>query len=219
MKPGLFFQNRQQQGDPIRINPQGGPPRDSIIGRADQGLQFHQNGTGPFETGNDHGAGNMEGTFREEQGRGVLNFRQAGVFHFKDPDFVGRTETVFNRPEYSVGMAPFAFKIQDRIHHMLQNAGAGDNSLLGDVSDQKKGSAGFFGPDHQPAGHLPDLGYASRRRTQFSGKNGLDRVNGQKPGLEALEDFQNRIQGGFRQDLDRAVSEAQAFPAHFDLTG
>ena len=58
-------------------------------------------------------------------------------------------------------MIAVAFKIQNRIDHMLQKFGAGNGTIFGHVTDQQRRYAGLFGHQHQTDRGFPDLADAS----------------------------------------------------------
>ena len=58
---------------------------------------------------------------------------------------MSRAEAVFNGAQNTELIAPVALKINHRIDHMLQNAGACNLAILGDMADQHQGGIIVFG--------------------------------------------------------------------------
>ena len=53
------------------------------------------------------------------------------------PSSAVEPEAVFERTEDPVGIVAVAFKLQNRIHHVLEYLGACNRSVFGDVADQE----------------------------------------------------------------------------------
>ena len=62
---------------------------------------------------------------------------QPGVSHFEHPDFTGGTESVLDRSQYTIWMVALSFKVENRIHHVLQNLRTGQCTVLGHMSNEK----------------------------------------------------------------------------------
>src|SRR5499426_1893171 len=73
------------------------------------------------------------------------NTAQPGARHLEHADFVGRAETVLDRAQDAELVRALALEGQDRVHHVLDDARAGDGPFLGDVTDQYHGSARALG--------------------------------------------------------------------------
>ena len=65
--------------------------------------------------------------------------------HRKHANFVHRTKAVFDRTHQSVGGMGVAFKVQNRIDHVLQHARASQSTFFGDMPDQHNSRARGFG--------------------------------------------------------------------------
>ncbi len=80
---------------------------------------------------------------------------------FEHADFAHRTEAILDRAQNSVCMAAFAFKIEDCIHHVLQDFWACQSPVLCHVAhDEARGGAFLRGFKHS-APHLANLGHTT----------------------------------------------------------
>jgi hypothetical protein len=55
---------------------------------------------------------------------------------------------------------PVAFELQNGVHDVFQDFGAGDVAFFVDVADEEGGRAGFFGEFEEGGGVFTDLGDA-----------------------------------------------------------
>src|SRR5204862_1035760 len=62
---------------------------------------------------------------------------ETAIRHFENADLVRRPEPVLHRSEDAELVAAVAFEIEDGIDHMLDDLGAGDLAVLGDMADEK----------------------------------------------------------------------------------
>ena len=61
---------------------------------------------------------------------------QAGLLHFVDTELGSASETVLYRSQDAVHIVLVALKLDDSIYDVFQRLGAGERTLLGDVSDE-----------------------------------------------------------------------------------
>ena len=69
------------------------------------------------------------------------------------------------------------FKVQHRVHHVLQHARPGQRALFGDVSDQHDGRATGLGCAREVGGTLAHLGDRARGAGELFGIDSLDGVD------------------------------------------
>jgi len=101
----------------------------------------------------------------------------------------------FDTPDDPVCVAGVPFKIEDRIHHVLEDLGTGNRSVLRDMADQKNRDAALFRKQDQLFGCLAHLSHAARRGRQDRGINrldGIDHDHGRGDGLDLLQDIVQR---------------------------
>jgi hypothetical protein len=78
--------------------------------------------------------------FAQEQLGRVGHLAQALAGHLEHADLVGGAEAVLDRAQDAEVVAAFALEIEHGIDHVLDDAGAGDLAVLGDVADQHHGA-------------------------------------------------------------------------------
>ena len=115
-------------------------------------------------------------------------------------------------------MAALALEIEHAIDHVLEHAGAGDLSLLGDVADEHENRAGALCEPDQLLGGAPHLGDRPRRRVQVVEIHGLDGIDdhhvGRRLALQARRDIAD-VDGSGKPH--RCAGEAEPGGAHADL--
>ena len=104
-------------------------------------------------------------------------------------------------------MAPFAFKIQHRVDHVLNNAGASDLAFFGDVTHKNNDDAFAFGECGEFVGDGADLGYGAGGAVDVIDPHGLDGINDHEVGFFGLQRGQDIAQVGFGGQLHRGVCE------------
>ena len=134
----------------------------------------------PFDAGEYGGAGAAEIALGQEKFGRVRHLAQPSAGHFEHADLVGRTEAVFDRAQNAELVRAFAFERQHGVDHMLDDAGARDLAILGDVADQNHGGAGSLGEADEFAGRSAHLGNGAGRGLDGLRPHGLDRVDDQK---------------------------------------
>ena len=70
------------------------------------------------------------------------------------PDLVGRPEAVLEGADEAERGLAVALELADHIHQVLEQAGARDGAVFGDVADEQHGEAAVFGDADEGARHL-----------------------------------------------------------------
>src|SRR5437764_11639600 len=73
----------------------------------------------------------------EERGARVLDLLQPRLPHREHADLLRRAVPVLLSAEDAELLLPLAFQIEDGVHHVLEDARAGDRALLRDVTDEE----------------------------------------------------------------------------------
>ena len=155
----------------------------------------------------------------EEQAGRVRHFHEPALLHLEDPDLVRRPEAILHRPQHTVGVMALALEVQHRVDEMLEDAGAGDGALLGDVTDEERGDARALGQRHQARAALAHLGDAAGRRLQVGQEHGLDGVDDERPRLEVVDGGLDGPEVTLRPQEQTIGGHPQALGAQLDLRG
>src|SRR5437899_1305474 len=115
------------------------PPRHGEPGARDERLDLDQHGSASLERREHGGTGRADRALREEGCRGVRHLDQAALPHLEDRHLVGRAEAVLDGAQYAERVRAVALEVEDGVDQVLEDARAGERTLLGDVSDQKAG--------------------------------------------------------------------------------
>ena len=139
--------------------------------------------------------------------------------HFKHANFMRRTEAVLDRPQNAVDVVPLALEVEHGIHHVLHDPRAGDDALLGDVSDDQNRQVMRLGELRQPGGAVAYLVDAARRRGRFVREHGLDGVDDEDPRPQRFGLSADMRHGGFGENVDVPVLQAEPLGVHAELAG
>jgi hypothetical protein len=190
-----------------------------FFSRTATSLQLYEDRARAFHAA-DHGRpGNPERALHEEDFRWIADLFEAGLFHFKDADLIGRAEAIFDGPEYAEAVAALALEIEHGVDHVLENARTRDRAVLRHMTDQKRREPGLLRPHDDRSGTFPDLGNTAGRRRYRGAENRLDRVHDQHPRLELFDVIHDALERGFAEHEQIRRGDAEPFGAHFDLSG
>jgi hypothetical protein len=153
----------------------------------------------------------------QEDRRGIRHLLQPGLAHREHAQLVDRAEAVLERAQHPEAAAALALEVQHRVDHVLEHARAGDAALLGDVTDQEHGRAGFLGEAHQPRGGLAHLADRAGGGGEGVGPQRLDRVGDDEPGAVFGRMREDPLDAGFRQRRHAFERKPEALGAAGDL--
>ena len=200
LQPAPLLQYRQQHGCTVIIKAVAGAPCSPTIGRrSKQSLNLRQHRPCPFH---DAGHTGSRGPLRpagQQHFRRIFHLRQPLGLHLKHADFIRGTKPVLGRPEDPIAHVLIPFKVEDAIHHVLQNLWSCNGALLIDMPDHKHRNILAFGQLHQRHSTSLYLGHAAGRTIQLWIIKGLNRVNDQDIRLFLLHGIQYIRKTGFRQ--------------------
>ena len=108
---------------------------------------------------------------------GVGHPLEAAAGHLEQPQLPGRTEAVLDRPQQAQGVVAVALEGQHGVDQVLEQAGAGQGPLLGDMADQDGRGPRRLGHGRQLLGAAPHLDHRARARVQVRVPHGLDGVD------------------------------------------
>ena len=97
--------------------------------------------------------------------------------HFKDPNLVGRAETVFHGTKHAETMMFIPFEIQNGIHHMFQHTRTSKRPLFCHVTNDKNGNLIEFRKSHQRSCRLTHMRHASGYPVSLRMCHRLNRVD------------------------------------------
>ena len=114
-------------------------------------------------------------------------------------------------------MAALALEVEHRVHHVLEDARAGDGAVLGHVTHEKGADAALLGQGNQRARALPDLPDAPRSGRDGGSVNGLDGIHHQHRGLDGPDLFEDALQRRLAQHQQVRRRQGNALSPHLDL--
>ena len=148
---------------------------------------------------------------------GVGDLGEAGAGHLEDADLVGRAEAVLDRAQDAKLVAALALEIEHGVDHVLDDAGAGDLALLGDMADKDDGGAAPLGEGDQLMRAGADLRDGTGRGLDLVGPERLDRIDDGDIRALGVERGQDVAQRRLGAQPHRRIAKAKALRAHADL--
>ncbi len=199
--PGPLFEHGQQQRQPTAVHPLGRAPTGGLRrGLRRQRLHLDQQGPLALHGGEHRAPRRPRAPVAEEELIGVGHRSQAGVAHLEEPELPGRPEPVLGGPHHAQRVVAVSLDGEDRVHQVLEGAGAGQGPLLGHVAHQHERHVVELGQVHHDVGARPHLGEAPGGARCARVGHGLDRV----------DDHEGRrrvAQGGGQDRQIRAVED------------
>jgi hypothetical protein len=171
------------------------------------GLDAAQNG----------GPGGIGGAFSEEQLRWIGHGPEPGARHLEHPQLAHRAEAVLDGTHDAVRVVLFAFEIQHGVDDVLERLRSGQTPVLGDVADQEGRNVLALGREEQLGCRLANLADAAGGRLELEREHGLDRIDNDERGPQPGDLFENALEAGLREDVERRAFDAEPFTARFDL--
>jgi hypothetical protein len=143
-------EHRDQQGEPVGVDPHPGPAGVPVADRGDQRLDLDEERSAALQGGRDDAARRDQVVLDEEGAGRVGQLGQPELAHLEHADLFGRAVAVLRGPQQSQPRRPVALKPQDGIDQVLEGLRPGDRPVLGHVADEDHGDAIALGQVHQP---------------------------------------------------------------------
>ena len=213
----MAVQHREQHRQPPAVKTQRGAARITTAAAINQRLHLDQERARAFPHRKNGAARLLSVRAREENRRRVAHRLQAILQHGEHPQLIDRAEAVLHRAQHAEAAARLAFKIQHRIDHMLQHAGAGNRALLGNVADEKNRRAARLGKAHQLRCALAQLADRTRRGRKRLAVKRLNRIDHQHRRLLRRGRCQNTLNLRFTEKHDALACQSQPLGAQPNL--
>ena len=121
-------------------------------------------------------------------------------------------------PQHPQGVMAVAGQFCHRVDHVFQHLGAGQRTILGDMTDQHGGQRPGLGLSHQSLGRRPDLADRTGRTALGRQVDGLHRIHDEQVGFELIEVGKDRLNGGIAGQPEVVVHGAQPLGPQPNLT-
>jgi len=142
-----------------------------------QRLNFDEQRSGALYTWNDNRTTDAFRALVQEQGAWIRNWVKSRFPHFENTNFVGRPKTILHAPEYAKGLSSFPFKIEHRIHQVLEQSWPRNISIFGYMAYECNGHIATLGETEKLVRTLSYLTDASRHRAKLTAVDRLDGVH------------------------------------------
>ena len=172
----MTVQHGQQHGQTVALQTHAQAPRAGPSG-VYQGLDFDQQGAGAFQrhqhTRSRHGLA----VGGQEDGTRVAHPFEPLVGHGEHADLVDCAEAVLDGAHQAKAAVRVAFKVEHRVHDVLQHTRPGDGAFFRHMPHQHGGAASGLGHARQVGGAFPHLCHRTGGRGELVGVNGLNRID------------------------------------------
>ena len=143
---------------------------------------------------------------------------QPSAGHLENPDLVRGAEAVLDGTQDAKGMTPVALEVEHSIHHVLDHLGAGNLTVLGDMTDEHEGGAGLLGKADQGLRGGTNLTDGAGCSVERIGPKGLNRVDDDEIRTLAIGQCGHDVgEVGFAGERHRRFGIAQARSPETDL--
>ena len=114
-------------------------------------------------------------------------------------------------------MMPFAFEVQHRVDDVLERLGTGEAAVLGHVADEKRRDVVTLGGEQKLRRGLAHLADAAGRRLELQREHRLNRVDDEQLRPDAADLFENALDAGLGEQIERRIADAEPIAARLDL--
>ena len=148
-----------------------------------------------------------------------MNGLEPTAGHRVQGEFGNGAEPVLAGAQSAQVVARLALERHHHIHQVLEQLGACDHPVLGDMADQNHRDAPGLGKVLKARGDLPNLAHRSRHRVHIIEDGGLDRVDNNQNGLHVFDLRHDRIARGLGKQEEIWVQAVDAPGAQRHLFG
>ena len=137
--------------------------------------------------------------------------------HLEDGQLRCGPETVLDTAKYAVRAAILPLELQYHIDDMLEDLGTGDETVLGDMSDQYDRDAGLLGKAKQLGRNFLDLRYRTGSRIQSLREHRLHRIDDHQLGHHGTGLCKDILHQRLAENETLPGIASQPFGPHLDL--
>ena len=184
---------------------------------AAQRLHLDQQGPRPFQGDGNRAARCIGQPFGQKHLGWVGHLDHAPFAHLKDADLVGAAKTILHRTQQAIGVKTFPLQLQHHIDHMLQNLGAGNRAIFGDMADEKNRDVMLFTGAQQGGGAIAHLADGAGCAGTARRVDCLHRVNDHQRRLHRFDLLDNLLDFDLREHKQFVVLDPQSRGAPPDL--
>ena len=195
----------QQHREAVGIETLGDAPRRTKAHAIDERLHLDEQRPAAIARHRDDAPGRRLGRARQEDGRRIAHFLEAGRGHGEEAQLVDGAEAVLGGAHDAIAAAGLALEVQHGVDQVLEQARAGDGALLGDVADDDHRRTGRLGKAHELRGAFAQLRYRTGGGLGGRRLHRLDRIDHQQRRAPLGAQRQDRLQLGLRDQPERAA--------------
>ena len=110
-----------------------------------------------------------------------------------------------------------AFEVEHGVDDMLERLGTGEAAVFRDVPDQERRDVVALRGKQELRRRFAHLADAAGRRLKLQREHRLHRVDDDQRRFDAADFFENALDAGFGQQIERRIADAEAIAARLDL--
>ena len=111
----------------------------------------------------------------------------------------------------------FAFEVEHGVDDVLERLRTGDVAVFRDVADEERRDVVALRREQELRRGFAHLADAARRRLELQREHRLHRVDDDQRRLDAADFFENALDAGLGEQIQRRVADAEAIAARLDL--
>ena len=180
-------------------------------------LKLRHDGPMPFHAGERDASRQRLPAFGQKETGWIRHAAKAVLFHHEKTGIRRRAKTILHRPKYAELETPISFEIQHRIHHVLQNAGPCDISVLRHMPDDEDRDPLLFGKPHQERRTIANLRGAPHRRRTLLHVHRLNGIHDEKRGMKTPGLLNHHIEIRAGEHEATVSVNPETLRAHFNL--
>ena len=137
--------------------------------------------------------------------------------HLEYAKLADRAEAVLHGADDAVRVMTLPFEVEDGVDDVLERLGAGEVAVLGHVPDEERRNVLPLRGKEQLRCRLADLADAAWRRLELQREHRLDRVDDDERRIEPPDLFEDPLEAGLREDVERRALHAEPLTSRLDL--
>ena len=170
-------EDRDEQGEAVRVEPDGRAPRRAVAGRGDERLDLDEERPAALQRRRDDAPGRGTSCSTRNARAGSATSRRPASTISRTPTSSVAPNRFFEARTQPERAAALALDGDDRVDEVLQRLGPGDAPLLRHVADEDDRDPLPLRQLHQAQGRLADLADAAGRAVELVERRRLDRVD------------------------------------------
>ncbi len=153
----------------------------------------------------------------QEKRRRIGHRLEAAAGHLEHAQLADRTKAILHRPHDPMRVMALAFEVEHGVDDVLERLGSGDVAVLGHVSDEKRRDVVALRGEEKLRRRFAHLADAPRGRLKLQREHRLYGVDDEQARPHAADFFEDALDTGLCEQVERRITDAEPIAARFDL--